>query len=88
MGLFDAYLIKENHLASCGSITRAVELARQQHPGKRVEVEVENLTQLDEALASAVEMIMLDNFRLNARNHPGSTTQPRPIQTKFPAISL
>lgn len=64
MGLFDAYLIKENHLVSCGSITRAVELARQQQPGKQVEVEVENLTQLDEALAVKTDIIMLDNFQL------------------------
>lgn len=64
MGLFDAYLIKENHIASCGSIRRAVELARQQHPDKPIEVEVENLVQLDEALAMQVEMIMLDNFCL------------------------
>lgn len=64
MGLFDAYLIKENHLASCGSITRAVELARQQYPGKIIEVEVENLTQLAEALAVKVDIIMLDNFQL------------------------
>ena len=64
MGLFDAYLIKENHLMSCGSITRAVAVARQQHPGKLVEVEVENLAQLDEALIAQVDMVMLDNFQL------------------------
>lgn len=64
MGLFDAYLIKENHLISCGSITRAIELARQQHPGKLIEVEVENLTQLEEALTVKADIIMLDNFQL------------------------
>lgn len=64
MGLFDAYLLKENHLASCGSITEAVYWARERHPGKIVEVEVENLAQLEEALAAQVEIIMLDNFQL------------------------
>lgn len=64
MGLYDAYLIKENHLVSCGSITQAVSLAQQQQPGKIIEVEVENLLQLDEALALKVDIIMLDNFEL------------------------
>ncbi len=64
MGLYDAYLIKENHLVSCGSITKAVYWARERHPGKIVEVEVENLVQLEEALAAQVEIIMLDNFQL------------------------
>ncbi len=64
MGLFDAYLLKENHLLSCGSITRAVELARQQHPQKLIEVEVENLLQLEEALNVKVDIVMLDNFQL------------------------
>jgi nicotinate-nucleotide pyrophosphorylase (carboxylating) len=65
MGLYDAYLLKENHIASCGSITQAVQWARERHPGKIVEVEVENLAQLDEALVLQVEIIMLDNFQLS-----------------------
>ncbi len=64
MGLFDAYLIKENHLASCGSINQAVRQARRLHPEKMVEVEVENLIQLNEALDSRVDIILLDNFNL------------------------
>ncbi len=64
MGLFDAYLIKENHLMSCGSITQAVKLAREQNSGKIIEVEVENLDQLMEALAVKTDLIMLDNFQL------------------------
>jgi nicotinate-nucleotide pyrophosphorylase (carboxylating) len=62
LGLFDAYLIKENHIAGCGSITAAVEQARRLNPGKRIEVEVENQVQLEEALTLQVEMILLDNF--------------------------
>lgn len=64
MGLFDAFLIKENHILACGSITRAVQQARAQHPHKTIEVEVENLNELQEALANEVEMILLDNFDL------------------------
>ncbi len=64
MGLFDAFLIKENHIASCGSITKAVLRARQNHPDKLIEVEVENFSELQEALNSKVNMIMLDNFNL------------------------
>jgi nicotinate-nucleotide pyrophosphorylase (carboxylating) len=66
MGLFDAILIKENHIAAAGSITAAVRALRASHPALRIEVEVENMQELDEALASGVEMIMLDNFTLDA----------------------
>lgn len=65
MGLYDAYLIKENHIASCGSIKAAVDRARQLHPGKLVEVEVENLDEFSQALAANVDIIMLDNFTLD-----------------------
>ena len=64
LGLFDAYLIKENHIVAAGGIDHAVAAARRLRPGLRVEVEVENLQQLDEAIATGAEMIMLDNFNL------------------------
>ena len=64
LGLFDAFLIKENHINACGSISAAVAKAHQLHPGKPVEVEVENLLQLEEALSASVDTIMLDNFSL------------------------
>ena len=64
LGLFDAYLIKENHIAAAGGIDHAVAAARRLRPGLRVEVEVENLQQLDQAIATGAEMIMLDNFNL------------------------
>ncbi len=64
MGLYDAILIKENHIAACGSITRAVGAARRLHPGLEVEVEVETLEELDEALAAGAERILLDNMDL------------------------
>jgi nicotinate-nucleotide pyrophosphorylase (carboxylating) len=65
MGLYDAYLIKENHIVSCGSIANAVMHAREQHPELKVEVEVENLTELQHALNADADIIMLDNFALD-----------------------
>jgi nicotinate-nucleotide pyrophosphorylase (carboxylating) len=61
-GLFDAVLIKENHILACGSITRAVAIAREAHPNAGVEVEVETWGELDEAVAARADRIMLDNF--------------------------
>jgi nicotinate-nucleotide pyrophosphorylase (carboxylating) len=65
MGLFDAFLIKENHINACGSIASAITNARSLHPDKTVEIEVENLQQLDEALRADADIIMLDNFALD-----------------------
>jgi len=65
IGLYDAFLIKENHIAACGSIARAVAAAHQIAPGKPVEVEVENFAELDEALQAGADIIMLDNFSFN-----------------------
>ncbi|MFM7783484.1 MAG: carboxylating nicotinate-nucleotide diphosphorylase [Gammaproteobacteria bacterium] len=64
IGLYDAFLIKENHIAACGSIGAAVAVARRGAPGKPVEVEVETLAQLEEALGAGVESVLLDNFDL------------------------
>lgn len=64
MGLFDAYLIKENHIMACGGIAQAVAKARELNPGKRVEVEVENLEELQQALDAKADIIMLDNFEV------------------------
>lgn len=61
-GLYDAFLIKENHIAAAGGIAKAIALARASKPGYRVEVEVESLEELEEAIASAPDWIMLDNF--------------------------
>ena len=66
LGLYDAILIKENHIAAAGSLTAAVRSSRQQHPGKAIEVEVEDLAQLEEALEAGVDHLLLDNFSLNA----------------------
>lgn len=64
VGLYDAYLIKENHIMACGSIAAAVATAKQRHSDKIVEVEVENLTEYQAALEAGADIIMLDNFSL------------------------
>ncbi len=62
IGLYDAFLIKENHIAASGGIAKAVSAARKIAPGKPVEVEVENLAELAQALAANADIIMLDDF--------------------------
>lgn len=62
IGLFDAYLIKENHILACGGIQEAIAEARRLNPGKPVEVEVESLAELEQALAARADIVMLDNF--------------------------
>jgi nicotinate-nucleotide pyrophosphorylase (carboxylating) len=62
IGLFDAFLIKENHIAACGGITEAIQTAKQNHPDKPVEVEVESLSELEIALNAQADIVMLDNF--------------------------
>jgi nicotinate-nucleotide pyrophosphorylase (carboxylating) len=61
-GLYDAVLIKENHIVAAGSITAAVAAARKTSPGVKVEVEVESLAELEEALDAGADMALLDEF--------------------------
>ncbi|MBS0570857.1 MAG: carboxylating nicotinate-nucleotide diphosphorylase, partial [Proteobacteria bacterium] len=65
LGLFDAILVKENHIAAAGSLAAAVGAARVRHPDLLLEVEVENFTELDAALAAGVDRILLDEFSLD-----------------------
>ena len=62
IGLFDAFLIKENHISACGGIEKAINTARINHSDKTVEVEVENIEELTQALNAGSDIIMLDNF--------------------------
>ncbi|TCM64352.1 nicotinate-nucleotide pyrophosphorylase [carboxylating] [Acinetobacter calcoaceticus] len=62
LGLFDAFLIKENHIMAAGGIAQAIAQARQIAPGKPVEVEVETWDELNQALDAAADIVMLDNF--------------------------
>ncbi|MCK0526172.1 MULTISPECIES: carboxylating nicotinate-nucleotide diphosphorylase [unclassified Anaerobiospirillum] len=65
IGLFDMYLIKENHIMACGGISAAVARAHELKPGTKVEVEVESLAELQEALDAGADIIMLDNFQFD-----------------------
>jgi nicotinate-nucleotide pyrophosphorylase (carboxylating) len=62
MGLYDSFLIKENHILACGGIAQAIQKARVIDKEKVVEVEVENITQFNEAVDAQADIIMLDNF--------------------------
>jgi nicotinate-nucleotide pyrophosphorylase (carboxylating) len=64
IGLYDAYLIKENHILACGSIQAAVIKAREHHADLPVEVEVENIQELHQAIEAKADIVMLDNFSL------------------------
>ncbi|WP_339486610.1 carboxylating nicotinate-nucleotide diphosphorylase [Pseudomonas sp. EL_65y_Pfl2_R95] len=75
IGLFDAFLIKENHIAACGSIDAAVKTAHKIAPGKPVEVEVESLEELQQALDAGADIIMLDELSLDDMRQAVALTQ-------------
>ena len=77
IGLFDAFLIKENHIHACGGIAAAVSTARRNAPGKPVEVEVENLDELQQALSAGCDRVMLDNFSLEQMREAVAVTGSR-----------
>ena len=77
LGLYDMVLIKENHIASCGSVTAAVHTAQQHHPTLPIEVEVESLAQLLEAIAAGAQRILLDNFTPEQLHEAVSTAKGR-----------
>ena len=77
MGLYDAYLIKENHIAACSGVKAAISKARQLSPGKVVEIEVQNLTELDQALDAGADIVMLDNFSLEDTSEAVQRTNGR-----------
>jgi nicotinate-nucleotide pyrophosphorylase (carboxylating) len=61
-GLWDMFLVKENHIAIAGGVAAAVTACRAQRPGERLEVEVRNFDELEQALQAGVDRVMLDNF--------------------------
>ena len=77
IGLYDAFLIKENHIEAAGSISAAVKAAQQIAPGKPIEVEVETLAQLDEAITAGADLVMLDNFDLDTTRAAVALNQGR-----------
>jgi nicotinate-nucleotide pyrophosphorylase (carboxylating) len=64
IGLFDAFLIKENHIAACGGIAAAIQRARTLNSALPVEIEVQTMAELDEAITARADIVMLDNFDL------------------------
>ncbi|MFZ2321974.1 MAG: carboxylating nicotinate-nucleotide diphosphorylase [Pseudomonas sp.] len=77
IGLYDAFLIKENHIAACGGIAQAIQAAQQIAPGKPVEVEVESLEELQQALDAGADIIMLDELSLEDMRTAVSLTAGR-----------
>ena len=77
IGLYDAYLIKENHILACGGIAEAISEARHLNPGKPVEVEVETLAELKQALAAHADIVMLDNFDVTMMREAVAINQGR-----------
>lgn len=65
IGLYDAFLIKENHIAACGGIAQAISQAKTNEPNKAVEIEVESVAELKIALDAEADIVMLDNFTLD-----------------------
>ena len=77
IGLFDAFLIKENHIAAAGSISAAISTARRAATGKLIEVEVETTEELHQALEAGADRIMLDNFSLKQLREAVKTARGR-----------
>jgi len=77
IGLFDAFLIKENHIAAAGSIAAAVKVARQLAADLPVEVEVENLREVQQALDAKADILLLDNFSISLLSEAVALTQQR-----------
>lgn len=77
VGLYDMVLIKENHILAAGSITAAVTTARQQSPGLKIEVEVENLAELEEAIKNNVDRVLLDNMDVTTLKQAVALTNHR-----------
>jgi nicotinate-nucleotide pyrophosphorylase (carboxylating) len=77
MGLYDAFLIKENHIMACGSIGQAISQAHLVAPGKPVEVEVENMDEFEQALSANADIIMLDNFDIESLKEAVKLNQGR-----------
>ena len=76
-GLFDGILIKDNHIEAVGSITKAVALAKAGHHLAKIEVEVENLNDLQEAVEAGADVIMLDNMSVNDMKEAVKIVQKR-----------
>ena len=89
MGLFDGILIKENHIAAAGGIAAALDAAYHLADAKvRVQIEVENLDQLEQALATGATLILLDNFSLPQMRRAVQITHGRALLEASGNINL
>ena len=88
LGLFDAFLIKENHINACDGITNAVKEARFHNPELSVEVEVENLDELQQALDAGADRVLLDNFDIETLQQAVKTCQGKIITEASGNITL
>lgn len=79
MGLFDAAMLKENHLHAAGGIPAAIQAVRATHPDAALIVEVETLAQLEEALAAGADRLLLDNFSLDDLRRAVAHTRGRAV---------
>jgi nicotinate-nucleotide pyrophosphorylase (carboxylating) len=77
-GLYDAILIKENHIIAAGGIAAALAAARATHPGLGVEIEVESMAELEQALDGGADIVLLDNFGLEELREAVRRTRARP----------
>src|SRR3546814_13470163 len=84
MGLFDAVMLKENHVRAAGSLTAAIRAARAQQPSLPLIVEVETLAQLEEALAEGCERILIDDFDAEPRREAVRIAAGEPINRAIP----
>jgi len=88
LGLFDAFLIKENHINACDGISNAVKEARFHNPDLNVEVEVENLDELQQALDAGADRVLLDNFDIETLKQAVKTCQGKIITEASGNITL
>jgi nicotinate-nucleotide pyrophosphorylase (carboxylating) len=88
MALFDGILIKENHIAAAGGVAKALAAAAALNSGKPVQIEVETLAQLSEALAAGATSILLDNFELDAMREAVKVTAGRGLLEASGGVSL
>ncbi len=88
LGLFDAFLIKENHINACDGISNAVSEARFRNPDLKVEVEVETMDELQQALDAGADRVLLDNFDLKTLQQAVKTCQGKIISEASGNIAL
>ncbi|RJG06170.1 carboxylating nicotinate-nucleotide diphosphorylase [Noviherbaspirillum cavernae] len=88
LALYDGILIKENHIAAAGGITAAMQAAQRLNAGVSIQIEVESLTELEEALQAGAVSILLDNFTLDAMREAVKITDGRAVLEASGGINM